>query len=217
MNNNDFLFASLMGGKAVATLESNKVFDNQFTKQVLPPIPFLPFQNVTGITAVSSPVIANHWSANQPLDQKQQYFPLLFSFSENGARWLFPFEPLISVSGGNAIIKRKVAKRVTGGTIKERWAQNDYEITITGVLFGAIERGNYEDTYPRVLMRELFDFLKKAGFIYVFSDLLNTLGILNIVIEDYNFPFTKGENVQAFEIKASSDMGYKLLTELIEP
>jgi hypothetical protein len=217
MNNNDILFASLMGSKAIERLEKNIVFDNQLTKHVLPPIPFLPFQNDTGIASVSSSVSTNKWSANQPLSQDQQYFPLLFSFSENGAKWLFPFEPLINVSGSNIIAKRKVAKKATGGTIKERWAQNDYQITITGILIGAIEKGNYEETYPRASMRKLFDFIKSVGFVYVFSDLLNTLGILKIVVEDYRFPFTKGENVQAFEIKAISDNGYRLLTELEEP
>ncbi len=217
MGKNDILFASLMGSKALDLLGNITVLDNQLTKHVLPPIPFLPFQNKTGITTVNSDINTNHWNANQPLSQKQQYFPLLFSFSENGTKWLFPFEPLVSISGSHTIIKRRVAKKTTGGTIKEHWGQNDYEITITGALYGEIERGNYEDTYPRILMQELFDFLRKAGFIYVFSDQLNTLGILKIVIEEYSFPFTNGENVQAFEIKACQDTGYKLLTELKEP
>lgn len=217
MNNQDILFASLMGTKAVETLESITQKQGDLYNTVLPPIPFLPFINSNGISTVTSPVSENLWQANKPLIAEHQYFPLSFSFVEKGTKWLFPFEPLISISGSNNIAKRKVAKATTGGTIKEKWSQNDYEITITGALFGAIERGNQAECYPRGLMTELFSFLKKASSIIVFSDQLLLLGITRIVIEEYRFPFTKGENVQAFEIKASSDMAFNLLTEIENP
>ncbi len=56
---------------------------------------------------------------------------------------------MITISGSHTIIKRNVAKsNKMIGTVKERWSQNDYEITITGVLIGSIMTGNISDCYP---------------------------------------------------------------------
>jgi hypothetical protein len=204
MSNHDILFASLMGSKAIQTLENTTILNGSLYDTVLPAIPFFPFKNSVSIAEITQRVNASLWEANKPLIEDKQYSPLSFSFEENGAKWLFPFEPLISITGKNRIVKRKVIKG-TNGTIKEHWNLEDYDITITGALFGAQERGKYDDCFPRKLMHELFSFLSKAKFIYVSSPLLELLDIHKIVIDDYIFPFTKGENVQAYTIKASSN------------
>lgn len=210
MNNQDVLFASLMGTKAVERLESITQKQGDLYNTVLPPIPFLPFQNKDSITEIRKEVSGSIWEANKPLLQENQFFPLSFSFGEHGTKWLFPYEPLISVSGKNIIVKRKVLKG-TNGTIKEHWNSDDYDITITGALIGSKERGNVEECFPRKQMSELLSFLKKCAFINVYSPMLELLDIHKIVIEDYSFPFTKGENIQAYSIKATSDLAYTLL------
>lgn len=233
MNNQDILFAGLMGVKAVKTLERLDIVQNELTKHVFPPIPFLPFRNITGVQEVSIGAQSNIWKADHQVTQRNlweadpeqsedhQFFPLSFSFFESGTKWLFPYEPLISISGGSNIVKRNVAKNGTDergkqltGTIKERWSQKDFDITITGVLMGKKLRGKPEDCYPKAQMNSLFEFLTAQKEIYVFCHLFEPLGINRIVIEDYSFPFTKGENVQAYEIKAVSDSIHKLLIEV---
>ena len=47
----------------------------------------------------------------------------------------------------------------------------------------------------------------------VYCEPLQLLGINRIVIEEMSFPFTKGENVQAYEISALSDFDFNLLLE----
>lgn len=216
MNNQDVLFASLMGNQAVERLESITKIQGNLYNTVLPPIPFLPFKNQDSITEIRKEVSGSIWEANKPLLQENQFFPLSFSFEEHGTKWLFPYEPLLSVSGSNIIVKRKPLKG-TKGTIKEHWNSNDYEITITGYLIGQKESGNVEDCFPREQMSDLLSFLTKCKFIYVNSPMLEQLDIHRIVIEDYNFPFTKGENVQAYSIKAVSDISHKwLLREVLE-
>ncbi len=69
--------------------------------------------------------------------------------------FLLPLEPLVSISGKNTIIRRKVAKSKLNGTIKERWSQDDYEVTIQGVVSGSDE-SKYPENYLRKLV-ELFD------------------------------------------------------------
>lgn len=232
MNNQDILFAGLMGSKALETLARLDIVQNELTKHVLPVIPFLPFQNKTGIeTAVSSQnntVFKSQSSIvgrqDPQISEERQFFPLSFSFEASNTKWLFPYEPLISINGGNNIVKRSVAKQGAEkngmpmtGTIKERWSQKDYEITITGLLFGDLMKGKPEDCYPQTQLTKLLSFLTQAGTIKVFSHPLEILGINRIVIEDFSFPFTKGENAQAYEIKALSDCNYNLLVELEDP
>ncbi|MFV8335190.1 DUF6046 domain-containing protein [Flavobacterium sp. RSP29] len=232
MNNQDILFAGLMGSKALETLARLDIVQNELTKHVLPVIPFLPFQNKTGIETAVSSQNNTVWKSQSVMvgrqdpriSEEKQFFPLSFSFEDSSTRWLFPYEPLISINGGNNIVKRSVAKQGSEkngmpmtGTIKERWSQKDYEITITGLLFGDLMKGKPEDCYPKTQLTKLLNFLTKTGTIKVFSHPLEILGINQIVIEDFSFPFTKGENVQAYEIKALSDFNYNLLVQLQEP
>lgn len=220
MGNQELLFASLVGSKVVKMAPALQAVQNELTKNVLPPIVFLPFRNDEGIAEVSHEEYLNLWEADKPMSEEQQFFPLSLSIDE-GATWFrLPYEPLISIIGKNVIAKRRVAKwnsensKQLTGTIKERWSQDDYEITITGVLMGALLRGNYEDCFPRADFEKLKKVLTNSKEIQVACPPLELLGINKIVIDDFSFPFTKGENVQAYEIKACSDFSYNLLMEI---
>lgn len=209
----DLIFAGLMGSNAVATIQRSRLVQNELSKHVLPAIPFLPFQNESVIASESlnPTMIINQ--TDLPIPEDQQFFPLSFSLTENGQKWLFPYEPMITISSGNTVIKRNVAKQGDKliGTIKERWNRKDFDITVTGVLMGSLMTGKVEDCFPREQMQRLFEFLKYNKEIYINCAPLEILGITKVVVEDYTFPFTKGENVQAFDLKLTSDDFYNLL------
>jgi hypothetical protein len=217
MGNTDILFASLVGSKIVEMVPRLTAVQNELMKHVLPPLPFLPFRNSEGITQVTPEEYLNLWEADKPLSKEQQFFPLSLSIDQGATYFRLPYEPLISISGKNVITKRRVAKWTEDkkdqltGTIKERWSQDDYEITITGVLMGALLKGKYEDCYPKDDFAKLKKVLTNSKEIWVSCPPLELLGINKIVIDDFSFPFTKGENVQAYEIKACSDYSYNLL------
>lgn len=221
MDNTDILFASLVGSKVIKMIPRLEAVQNELMKHVLPPIPFLPFKNENGVDAIKvSALESTTWQADFPLDESQQFFPLSLSI-DKGKNWFrLPYEPLISISGKNVIAKRRVAKwnsensNQLTGTIKERWSQDDYEITITGALMGSILRGNFEDCFPRVDFEKLKKVLTHANHIKVACPPLELLGINSIVVDDFSFPFTKGENVQAYEIKVCSDFSYNLLMDI---
>lgn len=203
LDNKDILFTSLVGTKVAESIPRFSTIQNELAKHVLPPIPFLPLQKTSD------------WQKTQ--QKKQQFFPLSFSLTEKGTKYLLPYETMISINGKNQVIKRSVAKgNKIPGKIKERWSQDDYEITITGVLIGDYETGPVENCYPESDFRELKKYLTAEQAIWVFCEPLSILGINKIVIEEFNFPFTKGENVQAYEIKAVSDFDYALVLELKE-
>jgi hypothetical protein len=203
LDNKDILFTSLVGTKVAESIPRFSTIQNELAKHVLPPIPFLPLQKTSD------------WQKTQ--QKEQQFFPLSFSLTKDGTKYLLPYEAMISINGKNQVIKRSVAKGdKIPGKIKERWSQDDYEITITGVLIGDYETGTFKDCYPLRDFEKLRDFLTASQSIYVLCEPLNLLNINKIVIEEFNFPFTKGENVQAYEIKAVSDFDYALVLELKE-
>ena len=71
--------------------------------------------------------------------------------------------------------------------------------------------GKFEECFPREQMQRLFEFLKYNKEFYIYCAPLEILGIIKVVVEDYSFPFTKGENVQAYDLKLTSDDFYNLL------
>jgi hypothetical protein len=215
LDNQDILFASLMGSRAVNLIQNANVVNNELAKHVLPVIPFLPLKNNTNVSIDRGRAINvnDNWTTPDAIDEQKQFFPLSFSFSENSTRWVFPYEPMLNISSGNSIVKRNVAKQGEKliGTIKERWSRKDFDITVTGVLIGSIMQGKAEDCFPTEQFIKLFEFLKHSKELFVFSHPLELLGITKVVVEDYSFPFTKGENVQAYELKLVSDYSYELL------
>ena len=119
--------------------------------------------------------------------------------------WQLPYEPIITVNGKNVIVKKQVAKGKVRGSIKERWSQDDYQVSISGIFINPDNTG-YPDEDVKALKR-----LCEAAKVQVMSPLLEIFSIDQLVIESYDFPFTSGPNNQAYQIAASSDDIYKLL------
>lgn len=133
--------------------------------------------------------------------------PLWIGLKED-AEWLLPIEPLISISGKNIIVKRNVAKSKYRGTIKERWAEDDFYINIQGTF---VHQDLY--TYPENEVQKLMYYINQKRPLSVKNELLALLDIQQIVIESYSFPFSKGDNVQNYTIEAVSDDKYNLFIE----
>lgn len=118
----------------------------------------------------------------------------------------FPLDPIISVSLKNIITRRTVSKGKKRGTVKERWTEDDAEITITGVFI------NKDGEYPAEV-EQLRAFFNLHQAIDVICDFLNQKDINQIVISSLDLPHTKGAENQSFEIKAYSDDVFQLLIE----
>lgn len=119
--------------------------------------------------------------------------------------WLLPYEPIITINGKNVIAKKQVAKGKVRGSIKERWSQDDYQISISGILMNPKGNG-YPDEDVKALKR-----LCEAAKVQVMCPLFEIFSIDQIVIESFDFPFTSGPYNQAYTIGAVSDDIYKLL------
>lgn len=126
--------------------------------------------------------------------------------------WLLPTESLITIGGKNILVKRNVAKSKFRGSIKERWAQDDYSITIQGLF---TVKDTYE--YPVSDLEKLRAFCEAKEPIEVLCPLFEILGVNRIVIESYDLPHTKGEENQNWTISALSDDDWNLFIEIDNP
>lgn len=122
--------------------------------------------------------------------------------------FMLPIDPVIAINGNNKIIRRYVNKSQVRGSIKERWNQDDYEITIGGIITSDENYSIYD------YLTRLRTFCEARESIGIVCDLLNNVfDIHYIAIDSYDFPFTRGADNQQFTIKAFSDDNYLLLTD----
>lgn len=196
---------------------------------VLPPLPPYPNANEPGITKAGNysdnyrddiaqtftDYLGNVKDYSAEGDTKyftqfatRQVVPLRIKLQSEGQEkfWLFPIEPMISVESKNIIAKRNVAKkRDGGGSVKEYWTQDDWQININGLLSNAqgLE-------WPLKDIKKLVDYCTAKEPLDILCEPLLELGITHLVIEDYALPFTKGSENQNYTIKAVSDKSWNL-------
>jgi hypothetical protein len=129
----------------------------------------------------------------------------------SGSEWFtFPLDPVISVSGGNKIVRREALKVdpavIRRGTVKEVWSQEDYEVNISGLF-----KSGDGEALPETYLRELRALCEARETIEVESALFSIFGITRLAITEYSLPFTNGLENQQFVIKAFSDEAFELL------
>lgn len=123
--------------------------------------------------------------------------------------YVFRLDPIVAVSGKNIITRRYVAKGSVQGTVKESFSQDDYEVTISGVLIGE----NAEELREQV--QALREVLESGESLAVVNEmLLDGYGITRLVVESFFFPHTKGLENQAYSIKCYSDSSVNILEEI---
>lgn len=143
------------------------------------------------------------------LKDKPHQCPLRMKWEDEEDWWTLPFDPVISVSGGNTIIRTDVLRQDNGrserrGTVKEVWSQQDYQVQIAGMFIGS---GNF----PENDVRRLRYYCEERKVVEVACELLQVFGINRIAIESYDFAHTPGSENQQFAIKAYSDEEFSLL------
>ncbi len=89
LDNQDILFASLLGNQISKSIPRFDAVQNELIKHVLPPIPFLPIKNKTGITEVETEAHEPLWEADKPTPIEKQFFPLSFILDENRSKIYF--------------------------------------------------------------------------------------------------------------------------------
>lgn len=123
----------------------------------------------------------------------------------NVLQYSFPGWPLMEINRSIEIKKTKVTDNP--GTVKEYIGENDVEITIRGFLINHDQRA-----VPLDLIQQLNAVVDLKQALKVTSELLNTLNIHYLVIENLRFPEVEASiMVQPFIIDAISDYPYQLV------
>lgn len=160
--------------------------------------------NLEGLSDIELRELIRHNALGYPM-----VMPLEIENPQTGEMWTLPWEPIVTIKGKNVITRRRVAKSEKRGTIKEHWTQDDYEISIQGSLMDCFN----ESRYPREQVEQLRAICEAKKDLRVNCLLLQLFDISRIVIEDFDLPFTKGENIQGYVIKAYSDDLFELLID----
>ncbi|MEG1842587.1 MAG: DUF6046 domain-containing protein [Muribaculaceae bacterium] len=171
----------------------------------IPPYIILPKKDI--ITSVEDPesIVGEYTS----LGVVHSQMPIKVKRVDDMEWFTLPIEPLVSISGKNVIVRRTVAKATNNGTIKERWSQDDYTVSIMGVM-----SSTDESLYPEDYVRKMIELFNERQSIEVAQDILLLFGIKYLAIESASFPHTKGLSNQNFEIKAYSDSNAELLISI---
>lgn len=188
------------------------ILQQYFNRLVFPAFPPYPFTKPQFVRTVDADGEPNSGFTNLGATEEAQIMPLGIKTADESDFWILPVEPLIDIAGKNNIIRRNVAKTTdsTGrGTIKERWAQDDYRITIIGYLRNFVN----DNDYPRADVEKLRYYCEARQALSVKCPLFEIYNINQIVIEDHEIPHTSGENLQAYTITAYSDNLFELLIE----
>lgn len=125
--------------------------------------------------------------------------PLDMGINEN-EMWSLPLEPMVSITGGNRIIRRYPNRSTTGGSYKERWSSDDFSISIKGAFVDF-----QGQQYPEEEVQQLKEICTHKGNILLQNTLFRILGIERMVIQKFDIPFTPGIAAQGFSISGYSD------------
>ena len=109
---------------------------------------------------------------NQPL-----FDVLKFEHSEDNFTLELKDAPIVSVSLPRNIVKTAIQGRKKGGTVKEFVSNDDYHISVNGLL------ADMQDKMPWDKMKKLNEFLTAARSYKVYSVFLGKLNIQNVVVD----------------------------------
>lgn len=110
---------------------------------------------------------------------------------------------IVSIQQARNIVKTPIQGR--DGTVKEYISDGDYQISVNGILASNSLR------YPKSYVVELVEFMKLKQSIEVVSPLLNTIGVYELVVEDWSLPHTEYVNCQSYSFSAVSEKPIELI------
>ena len=134
-----------------------------------------------------------------------QYFQTL-KVSYKGEQFVFPNEPLISMSLAKTIVETATVGKERKGTVKEYINTEDYVLNIRGVCFNP----DYPDEYPTEQVQELQRLFEINDSVEVMNNLfLELFGIKNLVLKNIEWNEMAGQQgLQVYTVNAVSDSDF---------
>lgn len=137
----------------------------------------------------------------------QKYFQTL-KLSYNGTQFVFPNEPLISLSLTKTIVETPTVGKERKGTVKEYICTEDYNLTINGLCVYLDEEK--KGMYPAEQVQEVQNMFEINDSLEVVSNpFLELFGIRNLVLKEIQWEAMQGqESLQKYSITAISDQDF---------
>lgn len=134
-----------------------------------------------------------------------QYFQTL-KVSYKGEQFVFPNEPLISMSLAKTIVETATVGKERKGTVKEYINTEDYVLNIRGVCVNQ----DYPDEYPTEQVQELQRLFEINDSVEVMNNLfLELFGIKNLVLKNIEWNEMAGQQgLQVYTVNAVSDSDF---------
>lgn len=134
-----------------------------------------------------------------------QYFQTL-KVSYKGEQFVFPNEPLISMSLAKTIVETATVGKERKGTVKEYINTEDYVLNIRGVCVNP----DYPDEYPTEQVQELQRLFEINDSVEVMNNLfLELFGIKNLVLKNIEWNEMAGQQgLQVYTVNAVSDSDF---------
>ena len=134
-----------------------------------------------------------------------QYFQTL-KVSYKGEQFVFPNEPLISMSLAKTIVETATVGKERKGTVKEFINREDYVLNIRGVCVNP----DYPDEYPTEQVQELQRLFEINDSVEVMNNLfLELFGIKNLVLKNIEWNEMAGQQgLQVYTVNAVSDSDF---------
>lgn len=133
------------------------------------------------------------------------WMPLLLQKTGNINEDMLLDAAIVQISLPRNIVTTAIQGR--NGTVKEYISNGDYQLNVSGVL---ARRGM---GYPKDLVAQMRGFMETDTTIPVTSELLNLLGVYEIVVTDWNLPVNPHINCAAYTFTAISDQPIELKIE----
>ena len=134
-----------------------------------------------------------------------QYFQTL-KVAYKGEQFVFPNEPLISMSIAKTIVETATVGKERKGTVKEFINTEDYVLNIRGVCVNP----DYPDEYPTEQVQELQRLFEINDSVEVMNNLfLELFGIKNLVLKNIEWNEMAGQQgLQVYTVNAVSDSDF---------
>lgn len=128
--------------------------------------------------------------------------PVTFQATEVNEKDLLLDSAVVSWNLPRNIVKTNLQGK--DGTVKEFISNSDYSISINGIIC------SNKAAYPLDQVVELDKFCKKKSSIKIVHEVLNAIGVFEIVIDSYDAPKSPYINCQQYSIMCSSDSPIEL-------
>ncbi len=159
-------------------------------------------EGITGYQLPNVEIVNATFSDKSHFDGLPIYQPLVFEKLTKSAKDYMLDSAVVSINRTKDIVVTKVQGR--DSTVKEFISNGDYQISVTGII------ANRGVGYPKADVKEFAGYMSANKSLKITHEVLNMLGVHELVVTDYSLPATEYQNLQTYSFSAISETPVEL-------